>query len=249
MDRTERRTKDFPKHVAIIMDGNGRWAEKRGLVCLAGHREGVERAREVTEECVKLGIEYLTQFAFSTENWKRPKQEVNGLMGLFERYLSRQLKNMQQKGIRFKVIGDLEDLPLRLQRRIRHVEEATGKGTALVPTVALSYGGRHEILRAAIRLAKEAVRGKLDPESIDECTFRNCLYTQGIPDPDLLIRTGGELRLSNFMLFQSAYTGLYMTSTLWPDFGLPEFYRALKDYARRERRFGMTGPQVRGKSS
>ncbi len=227
----------LPRHVAIIMDGNGRWAKMRNLPRIEGHINGIESVRVVVETTRELNIPYLTLYAFSKENWRRPEKEVKSLFELLDTYLDRELPNMLENGIRFIAIGDIEDFPENIQKKIRHTMEKTKENTSLTLSVALSYSGRTEIIHAVKEIIKAVKDGKL--ESIDEESFRMYLYTKEIPDPDLLIRTSGEKRLSNFLLYQMAYTEIYITDTLWPDFRKKEYLEALLDYSRRERRFGI----------
>ncbi|GFO55472.1 isoprenyl transferase [Geomonas sp. Red276] len=231
------------------MDGNGRWAEKRMLQRIVGHQKGVETVRVIVEECSRLGIRYLTLFAFSAENWLRPKTEVKALMALLKKYIRAEIKRMMQNDIRFNVIGNRSDLPPDIQHEIDQAIEKTAGNNGMLLTLALSYGGRQEIVSAAKRLAADAAAGKLDPEQIDERMFGASLHTAGIPDPDLLIRTSGEMRISNFLLWQLAYAELYFTEVNWPDFDRNELARAFRDYQSRERRFGMTSDQLRKEPS
>jgi undecaprenyl diphosphate synthase len=228
----------LPKHVAVIMDGNGRWAELRGLPRIAGHREGINSVRTMIAHCCDLGIGALTIYAFSKENWNRPALEINALMGLLEYFLSTERDSLIRQQVRFRTIGQVDSLPPAAQRWARMTEEETARCTKLTLTVALSYGGRAEIIAAAQALAKDAAAGAVQPEQIDEALFQRYLSTHPLPDPDLLIRTSGESRISNFLLWQLAYTELYFTPTLWPDFRRREFLLALLEYQRRERRFG-----------
>ncbi|QER41716.1 isoprenyl transferase [Thermodesulfobacterium sp. TA1] len=228
----------LPQHVAIIMDGNGRWAKKHGLPRIYGHKVGAETAKKIIEKTYELNIPYLTLFAFSKENWGRPKEEVEGIWELFRIYLQKERPFLLEKGIRLKVIGDRKDLSEDLRNLIAEVEEETKHNSRLNLCLALSYGGRDEILKAVKEIAQKAKQGLLDPEKIDEEVFRKHLYTQDIPDPDLLIRTSGEERLSNFLLFQTAYTELYFTPVYWPEFNEEEYLKALYSYQQRERRFG-----------
>jgi undecaprenyl diphosphate synthase len=234
-----------PRHVAVIMDGNGRWAESRGQPRHAGHRAGVSSVRSTVEECIRKGVKVLTLFAFSSENWRRPKSEVNLLMDLFLSALHREVKRLQSNDIQLRIIGDVSGFPDKLQKRIVHSEEATAQNTRLILQVAANYGGRWDIAQAARRLAEAAVRGDIDPETIDEDLFGQYTLLAGLPDPDLFIRTGGDHRISNFLLWQCAYTELYFTPVLWPDFDAGEFSKALEAYARRQRRFGRTGAQLK----
>ena len=228
----------LPRHVAIIMDGNGRWAQLRGLSRIEGHKRGSDSVRAVVEASRRLGIEYLSLYAFSTENWSRPRREVNGLMSLLRQYLRSELKGMMKNGIRLRAAGDLDRLPGPLRRELEQKVEATRDNTRMTVILAVSYSGRDEILRAARSLAEEVRTGGLSPEAIDEERFVAHLGTAGIPDPDLLIRTSGEMRVSNFYLWQLAYSEIYFTDVLWPDFREPEYCAALAEYQRRERRFG-----------
>lgn len=228
----------LPAHVAVIMDGNGRWARARGLPRTAGHKRGADALKNLMESCERAGVSYLTVYAFSAENWKRPAAEVTELMGLLSLYLSREIKALAKRGARLRFIGDRAPLSPEIRALIQDAEEETRGNARFHLTVALSYGGRQEMVRAARALAARAAAGEISPESIDESAFSACLDTHGLPEPDLLIRTGGEHRLSNFLLWQSAYTELYFTETLWPDFGEADFRAALEDYAGRERRYG-----------
>ncbi len=228
----------LPKHVAVIMDGNGRWAETRGLPRIAGHREGIKSVRELIALCLEVGVRALTIFAFSQENWNRPTQEINALMALLEQYLSTERSALVEQGVRFRTIGRLSSLPPAASHWVKLTEQDTAHLDKLQLTVALSYGGRGEIADAAKQIAQDVRSGKLQPEEITEDLFQSYLATQGLPDPDLLIRTSGETRISNFLLWQLAYTELYFTPTLWPDFRRREALLALLEYQRRERRFG-----------
>jgi undecaprenyl diphosphate synthase len=236
----------MPQHIAIIMDGNGRWAEARGEARHVGHRAGVSSVRSTIEECIRKGVKVLTLFAFSSENWRRPAAEVGMLMELFLTALQREVKRMQTNDIQLRVIGDVSAFPDKLQRRIRSAEDATRDNSRLILQVAANYGGRWDIVRAARRLATAARDGGLDPADIDEKMFAAVTTLGDLPDPDLFIRTGGDLRISNFLLWHSAYTELYFTPVLWPDFTTQEFRGALAEYARRQRRFGQTGAQLAG---
>ncbi len=235
----------IPRHVAIIMDGNGRWAQQRGLLRVKGHVVGVESVRVIARLARKLGISYLTLFAFSEENWQRPALEIRVLMAILRRYLHRELKEMQDNQIALRAIGNLKQLPEAVQRDLAETAAATAPGAKMALTLALSYGGRSEIVQAAQALAKEVQAGRLKPEDIDAALFARCLYTADMPDPDLLIRTSGEYRLSNFLLWQTAYTELYVTETLWPDFREDDFHQALEAYRQRQRRFGLTQEQIK----
>ena len=230
--------KNVPKHVAIIMDGNGRWAQVRGLLKIAGHQAGAKRAKEIVAAAGELGVKILTLFTFSTENWKRPKHEIDALFGLLDDYLSSELDSLKKNKIRFLVTGDIEGLPDPVRSNIKKVIEITKDNNALTLNMALNYGSRAEIVRASRLLASETKAGLVDPDKIDEKLFSERLYTKGLPDPDLLIRTSGEYRVSNFLLWQISYAEIYVTKTLWPDFGKSDLEAALKDYATRVRRYG-----------
>ena len=234
-----------PRHVAIIMDGNGRWAEARGTSRLAGHREGLESVREVVRAARRIGIGTLTLYAFSLENWNRPKAEVDGLMALLEEFIDREIAEIDANGIQLRSIGRPERLPASVQRKVEQAKQRTRANREMRLVFALSYSGRAEIVDAARKLLREAELGKLDPDSLDEKTFASCLYDPELPDPDLLIRTGNEQRVSNFLLWQIAYTELFTTPVMWPEFREPHLVEALLDYQSRERRFGLTSAQVR----
>jgi len=234
----------LPRHVAIIMDGNGRWATQRGLSRVQGHRRGKESVREIVETAREIGIEFLTLYAFSTENWERPEREVGALMALLRRYVRSELSKMMKNGIRLIAIGNLRRLPREVLADLRAAEHATRRNTGMTVQLAVSYGAREEIVAAARRLARQVRDGAIAPEDIDEEAFSASLMTAGVPDPDLLIRTSGEMRLSNFLLWQVAYSELYVTDALWPDFRREQFLAALDDYRCRERRFGKTTAQL-----
>jgi undecaprenyl diphosphate synthase len=227
-----------PRHIAIIMDGNGRWAKERGLPRTEGHRRGAESVRAMTEACRELGVQYLTLFAFSSENWKRPKREVDALMKLLELYLKREVKEMMKNNIKLQAIGRLHDLPESCQRELHRAIENTANNTELTLILALSYGGREEIVDGVKSLIESIEKGHLDKAMINNEVFSKHLYTRYYPDPDLLIRTSGELRLSNFLLWQLSYTEFYITDKLWPDFRKPELEEAIASYSKRQRRFG-----------
>jgi undecaprenyl diphosphate synthase len=229
-----------PAHVAIIMDGNGRWAKSRGMPRIAGHRRGAEAVRRTVEAAIDLGISYLTLYGFSSENWKRPPVEIDDLMGLLRHYLRAEIAELHRGGVRLRVIGERARLSTDIVNLIENAETLTRDNARLHLTIALSYGGRAEITRAAQTLAELARDGRLAPEAIDEHLFGRFLLTADIPDPDLIIRTSGEQRLSNFLLWQSAYSELVFTTTLWPDFGKAELETALRDYRGRDRRYGAT---------
>jgi undecaprenyl diphosphate synthase len=228
----------LPQHIAVIMDGNGRWAKKQGLPRMAGHRQGVEALKEIVRCCKDWGISALTVYAFSTENWKRPIEEVSFLMLLFERMLRQEVKQMHREGIRITFIGDLTPLPLPLRTEIDRAMAVTKKNRTLDLMVALNYGGRREIVQVCRELSQLVASGEIQPEAITETLFEKHLCTRSIGDPDLLIRTSGEMRLSNFLLWQMAYTEIYCTDLLWPDFNREAFHQALSVYQSRDRRFG-----------
>jgi len=232
-----------PPHVAIIMDGNGRWAEARGLPRAEGHRRGVEAVRRSVRAALKLGVETLTIFSFSTENWRRPIEEVTLLMGLLRRYIRNDLADLHAQGVRVRVIGERAGLTADIVALIDEAERVTAANSALTLVVAFNYGGRQEIAAAARRLAEEAALGRLDPRTIDATSFASRLFTAGIPDPDLIIRTSGEQRLSNFLLWQAAYAELVFIPVHWPDFDEAHFAEALQTFRARERRYGETGAQ------
>lgn len=236
----------LPRHLAIIMDGNGRWAEKRSLDRIAGHRQGAESVRVVVRACREIGIPYLTLFAFSSENWSRPRAEVEALMGLLREYLISELPEMLANNIRLLAIGDLSRLPKDVLAILQETMKQTAAANGMTLSLALSYGGRDDILQAIRRIMSNCRDGNLTPEDIDENLFSKYLWTAPLPDPDLLIRTSGEQRLSNFFLWQMAYTEIYITPTLWPDFTKEDLIQALLDYQERERRFGLTSEQIRG---
>lgn len=233
----------IPDHVAIIMDGNGRWASRRGLGRIEGHKRGKDAVKSIVEASRDLGLSYLTLYAFSTQNWYRPREEVKALMALLNRYLRTELRRMMNYNIRLRVIGDLERLPRNVRKSLMEVIDATEDNTGLTVVLAVSYGAREEIVAGVRSLAKQVECGQLKPDEIDEKTIEQVLWTRDIPPPDLLIRTSGEFRVSNFMLWQLAYTEIFVTETLWPDFDREEFERALLDYQSRERRFGRTADQ------
>ncbi len=233
----------LPKHVAVIMDGNGRWARKRGLPRIAGHKVGIESVREVIRAARELGIGHLTLYAFSTENWSRPKSEVGFIMRLLTLYLKRERSELHEKGVRVASIGRIEGLPAALFKELKACMEFTAGNRGMVLTLALNYGARQEILDAARRFPRRASGGRARSGATDEDRFSALLGTAGMPDVDFVIRTSGEMRLSNFLLWQVAYAELYFTPTYWPDFRRPQFLEALRDYARRERRFGDIAPR------
>ena len=229
---------DIPRHIAIIMDGNGRWARGKGLPRSAGHRQGMNAVREVIEGAVEVGIETLTLFAFSTENWQRPRVEISALMGLLTVYARQERAELVRQGVEVHVLGDLDRMDAGARRAVDAIVEGTSGGRRMRLNLMISYGAREEIVRATRLLADRVARGEIDPSAIDEDTFRGELFTGDQPDPDLLIRTSGEFRLSNFLLWQLAYTELHVTPVLWPDFSREELFTAVRDFQRRERRFG-----------
>ena len=233
-------TASIPSHVAIIMDGNGRWAKKRMLNRVQGHRKGAETVRTIVECCREIGISILTLYAFSTENWQRPKMEVAALMSLLAKFLKSEQKNMLDNNIRLNAIGQIERLPEHVRQALHEAMTLTKNNEGMLFNLALSYGGRAEIVRMVRDVAIKAKEGRIDPDSITYEVVSDHLYTKGMPDPDLLIRTSGEMRISNFLLCQIAYTEIFVTDTLWPDFSKEEFLRILQNYQHRERRFGRT---------
>mgnify|MGYP001094569540 CR=1 FL=1 len=237
---------NLPRHIAIIMDGNGRWAKKKSLNRISGHIKGVDTVREVVTACRELGIKVLTLYAFSMENWRRPQDEVAALMGLLKEYLLKEREEMIQNNIRLCAIGRVEDLPLDVLDALRETMKKTEHCNAMILNLALSYGGRSEILHAVQGIISDFKKGEINPDQINQQRFSQYLWTWGIPDPDLLIRTSGEFRISNFLLWQIAYTELYVTETLWPDFDRKELLKAIADYQSRERRFGLTSEQLNG---
>jgi undecaprenyl diphosphate synthase len=234
----------LPAHVAIIMDGNGRWAKQRGMDRIFGHQQGVNAVRQVIEAAAEIGIKFLTLYAFSTENWGRPDEEVSALMGIMVQSLNNETDTLIKNNIRLTAIGDTDRLADDVRERLMETVKLTSVSTGLTLIVAMSYSSRWEIMEAARKLAVEITRGSVDPEAVDEQEFGKYLATSGIPDPELMIRTSGEIRISNFLLWQLAYTELYFTDILWPDFGKEEFYQAIVDFQKRERRFGRTSEQV-----
>lgn len=238
---------NIPQHIAIIMDGNGRWATERGKPRSYGHQAGVETVRRITSECTRLGVKYLTLYTFSTENWNRPETEIAALMGLVLSSLEDEI--FMNNNVRFKVIGDIERLPVEVQRKLQETIDHTANNTAMTMVVALSYSSRWEITKAMKDIAKKALDGQLSVDDITEDTVSQSLTTASIPDPDLLIRTGGELRISNYLLWQIAYSELYFCDTFWPDFNETDLHKAIADYQHRQRRFGKTGKQVEAEES
>ncbi|MCS6982478.1 MAG: isoprenyl transferase [Flavobacteriales bacterium] len=235
----------IPRHIAIIMDGNGRWARQRGLKRHMGHRKGVDAVRRAVEACAEIGVEYLTVFAFSTENWQRPASEVNALMDLMVRTLNSEMDSLQRNGVRLSAFGDLDSLPSRTRTRLFQAIEDTRHNTRITLSLALSYSARWEILQAVQKLAADVEGGRLHPKDITHTVFRQYLATYPLPDPELLIRTSGEQRISNFLLWQIAYTELYFTPVLWPDFTKEHLFEAVAEFQRRQRRFGLTDEQLR----
>lgn len=229
---------ELPAHIACIMDGNGRWAQQRDEARVVGHHEGVTSVRDITEACAELGVEHLTLYTFSTENWERPDSEIDALMELLVGTVQEERSTLMENGVKLRIIGDLSELPDSCQEAIEETKAATADNSHMTLTLALSYSGRWEILQAAQALAAEVQAGEIDPEEIDASLFESHLDTAGMPDPDLLIRTGGEYRLSNFLLWQSAYTELYITEEYWPDFRREQLYGAIGSYQDRDRRFG-----------
>lgn len=238
---------NIPQHIAIIMDGNGRWATEHGKPRSYGHQAGVETVRRITSECTRLGVKYLTLYTFSTENWNRPETEIAALMGLVLSSLEDEI--FMKNNVRFKVIGDIERLPAEVQRKLQETIDHTANNTAMTMVVALSYSSRWEITKAMKDIAKKALDGQLSVDDITEDTVSQSLTTASIPDPDLLIRTGGELRISNYLLWQIAYSELYFCDTFWPDFNEADLHKAIADYQHRQRRFGKTGKQVEAEES
>jgi undecaprenyl diphosphate synthase len=240
---------NIPSHIAIIMDGNGRWAKERRLPRFAGHSEGINSVREITRVCGELGVKYLTMYTFSSENWSRPKKEVSALMQLLLKTIRKEVTELDKKNVKLTTIGSLEDLPSEARRALLDGIEQTKLNTGLNLILALSYGGRQEILYAIKAIYKDLESGKLKAESVSEEIFKSYLYTSNVPDPELLIRTGGERRLSNFLLWQIAYSEIYITDVYWPKFRDKELYLAIKDYQERERRFGKVSEQLRKENS
>jgi undecaprenyl diphosphate synthase len=236
---------DVPAHVAIIMDGNGRWAQRLGKNRIEGHKRGVENVRDVLDTARDMGIKYMTLYAFSVENWKRPKAEVAALMTLLNSYLKRELPDLQRKKVRLRTIGQIKDMPKNVQRTLHNTMEATAKNDCLTLNLALNYGARSEVVHAVQAFARDVQNGKADPEALDYGTLASYFYTSHCPDPDLIIRTSGEYRLSNFLLLQAAYSEIYYSDLCWPEFLPANFIAAIEDYKKRERRFGKTGEQIR----
>lgn len=229
---------NIPKHIAIIMDGNGRWAKKRNLPRRMGHKAGVETIRRVLKEADKLGVKYMTLYAFSTENWKRPKEEVNALMKLLIQYLRQEINELHKNGVKINVLGDITKLPKECQEEIEKSVDKTKNNKGITMNIALNYGGRDEILRAVKSISEEVLKGNINVEDINDEVMENYLYTKGVPDPDIIIRPSGEQRLSNFLLWQCAYSEFWYSDICWPDFKEEDLHRAIYDFQRRDRRFG-----------
>lgn len=246
---TLKQSGEIPLHIAIIMDGNGRWAQKRSLPRVAGHREGVESVRDMVEVCGQLGVKYLTLYAFSTENWKRPKEEVSMLMRLLMKALRDETDKLHRNNVRVRTIGDISKLPVEVQNELLDAIVKTQNNTGLNLLLALSYSGRWDILQAVKKISSDIKRGVMSEDSINEEVVTKYLSTQGIPDPDLLVRTSGEFRVSNFLLWQLAYSEIYITELNWPEFRRDELYRAITEYQKRERRFGLTSNQIKQKQN
>jgi undecaprenyl diphosphate synthase len=242
-------TGKLPSHIAIIMDGNGRWAQERGQDRLFGHIHGVESVRDIVEGAAELGVGYLTLYAFSTENWSRPEDEVTGLMELLVETIKKEVPTLNKNNIRLRVIGDTDMIPVNAQKALNEAIDETSPNTGLTLVMALSYSSRWEIIEAAKKMAEAVRSGNLIPEEINNDIFSNYLSTAGIPDPELMIRTSGEHRISNFLLYQMAYTELHFSNTLWPDFRKENLYQAIIDYQQRQRRFGKTGEQIEEKEA
>ncbi|HCW09108.1 MAG TPA: isoprenyl transferase [Cytophagales bacterium] len=229
---------NLPQHIAVIMDGNGRWAKQKGAARIFGHRNAIQSVKEITEGCAELGIKYLTLYAFSTENWRRPKEEIDGLMELLVNTIQKELKTLLDNDVKLKVIGDISNLPAACQNNLREAMNSTQQNRGLTLQLALSYSGRNEIVKAVRKIAYQIKAGVIDPDQISETTVQQNLETANVPDPELLIRTSGEMRVSNFLLWQIAYTEFYITPKLWPDFRKEDLYEAISAYQKRERRFG-----------
>jgi undecaprenyl diphosphate synthase len=237
---------EIPRHVAIIMDGNGRWAKKRGMPRIAGHKEGVESVRDIVEASGQLGVQYLTLYAFSTENWKRPREEVSLLMRLLLRALHDEADRLHRNNVRLRAIGDVSRLPAEVQNELLEGIQRTRENTGLTLVLALSYSGRWDLTEAVRKIAAEVRAGRLTPAEITEASIGGALSTDGVPDPDLMVRTSGEFRISNFLLWQLAYSEIHITPKFWPDFRRGDLYAAIRDYQNRERRFGMVSEQLGG---
>ena len=244
MSTKELDTDNIPNHIAIIMDGNGRWAKEKGLPRIAGHREGINSVRDITRICGEIGVKYLTLYTFSTENWNRPKKEVNALMSLLLSTIKMEVKELHKNNVKFSTIGDLSFLPKNTESGLKEGIDLTKNNTGLNLVLALNYGSRQEIIDSVINIANKVKSGEIDSNHIDETVFSSFLYTKNYPDPDLLIRTSGELRISNFLLWQCAYTEMYLTNTYWPSFREDELFKAILDFQSRERRYGKISEQV-----
>ena len=240
---------NLPRHIAIIMDGNGRWAQQHAIGRIRGHKKGAQAVRTVVRTCREIGVKYLTLFAFSVENWERPDKEVQALMVLLEEYLTREIDELQQQGIRLTTIGETDRLNASVKKKLFEAMEITSKNDQMVLNLALSYGSKDEIIGAVKKIVTDCKAGNLNVDQLDKETFGRYLYTAGMPDPDLLIRTSGEYRISNFLLWQLAYTELYFTNVLWPDFTRDDLLKAIAGYQKRERRFGLTSEQLKEKTS
>ena len=240
---------ELPEHIAIIMDGNGRWARQKGKTRIEGHVAGVDAVRDVVEASAQLGIRYLTLFTFSTENWKRPEKEISSLMQLLIKVLQKEARELYKNNIRLHVIGDTSQLPEKVRETLRETIELTKENTGLTLCIALSYSGKWDILQACRKIGREIENGKLTPGEIDEQLVESFLSTRGMPEPGLLIRTSGEFRISNFLLWQSAYSEIYFSNTYWPDFRRNQLYDAIRDFQKRERRFGLTSEQLKDKEA
>jgi len=244
MSTKELDLENIPNHIAIIMDGNGRWAKEKGLPRIAGHKEGINSVRDITKICGELGVDYLTLYTFSTENWNRPKTEVNALMSLLLSTIKKEVAELHKNNVRFSTIGDLSFLPKNTENGLKEGMDLTKNNTGLNLILALNYGSRQEIIDSVIKISKKVKLGELNSNEIDEALFSSFLYTKSYPDPDLLIRTSGELRISNFLLWQCAYTEMYLTNTYWPSFREDDLFKAILDYQNRERRYGKISEQI-----
>ena len=244
MSTKELDTDNIPNHIAIIMDGNGRWAKAKGLPRIAGHKEGINSVRDITRICGEIGVNYLTLYTFSTENWNRPKKEVNALMSLLLSTIKKEVRELHKNNVKFSTIGDLSFLPKNTENGLKEGMALTKNNSGLNLILALNYGSRQEIIDSVINIAGKVKSGEIDSNHIDETLFSSFLYTKNYPDPDLLIRTSGELRISNFLLWQCAYTEMYLTNTYWPSFREDELFKAILDFQNRERRYGKISEQV-----
>tara|TARA_Y100001970_G_scaffold269909_1_gene363147 strand:- start:254 stop:994 length:741 start_codon:yes stop_codon:yes gene_type:complete len=244
MSTTQLDLDNIPSHIAIIMDGNGRWAKEKGLPRIAGHKEGINSVRDITRICGEIDVEYLTLYTFSTENWNRPKKEVNALMSLLLSTIKKEVKELHKNNVKFSTIGDLSFLPDNTENGLKEGMDLTKDNTGLNLILALNYGSRQEIIDSVINISNKVKSGEIDIDEIDETLFSSFLYTKNYPDPDLLIRTSGELRISNFLLWQCAYTEMYLTNTYWPSFREDELFKAIQDFQNRERRYGKISEQV-----